>query len=142
MGLAQNLLRIGIVSSVDYTAGMVRVTFPDRDDSVSDLLPVLTPGGWGKGNAIPSVGESVLCCFLGNGIGTGFCLGSYYTDSDLPPAGEQQRGVWFEDGSYVYYDRQTGKLVVKAASGVKIEGDLEVTGSITAQTITRAGEQL
>ncbi|MNP73522.1 hypothetical protein D3C76_1702470 [compost metagenome] len=76
----------------------------------------------------------MLCAFLGNGP-AGFCLGAYYTDEDLPPGADQQRGVWFEDGSYAYYDRSIGKLVVKATGGVKIEGDLEVTGSIK-----RAGE--
>lgn len=142
MGLIQNLLRIGTVSSVDTTAGMVRVTFPDRDDLVSDQLPVLTRGGWAMGNDLPAVGNRVLCCFLGSGLEAGFCLGSYFNDENTPPGNPEQRGVWFEDGSYVYYDKQAGKLVVKANSGVKIEGDLEVTGSITAASITRAGEPL
>lgn len=130
------LIQAGIVSSVDAAAGTVRVTFPDQDDRVSDDLPVLTPGGWGSGNALPLSGESVLCAFLGNGS-AGFCLGSYYTDDETPPGTPQQRGVWFEDGSQVYYDRTLKQLVVKAAGGVKIEGDLEVTGSIK-----RAGEIL
>lgn len=129
-----SLIKAGIVSSADTKSGTVRVTFPDDDDHVSDELPVLTPGGWGKGNAIPAPGESVLCAYLGNGP-AGFCLGSYYDDEDSPPGDDQKRGVWFEDGSYAYYDRALKKLVVKAAGGVKIEGDLEVTGSIK-----RAGE--
>lgn len=130
------LIKAGIVSSTDTKAGTVRVTFPDQDDLVSDALPVLTPGGWGRENALPNPGDSVLCAYLGNGP-AGFCLGSYYDDDDTPPGTDQQRGVWFEDGSYAYYDRSLKKLVVKAAGGVKIEGDLEVTGSIK-----RAGETL
>lgn len=131
MGALQNLISVGIVSSSDYAAGTVRVTFPDLDDRVSDHLPVITPGGWAKSNAVPAPGESVLCVFLGNGKKAGFCLGSYFSD-DLKPSGtSEQRGVWFEDGSFVYYDRNVGKLVVNTKSGVRIDGDLEVTGSIT-----------
>ncbi|WP_110933806.1 phage baseplate assembly protein V [Paenibacillus bouchesdurhonensis] len=132
-----NLIRAGIVSSVDEASGTVRVTFPDQDNHVSGSLPVLTPGGSGKGNALPAPSESVLCLFLGNGIQEGFCLGSYYTDDEHPPGTTQQRGVWFEDGSHVYYDRSIQKLVVQAAGGVIIDGDLEVTG-----TVKRAGEIL
>ncbi|TYA10934.1 phage baseplate assembly protein V [Paenibacillus faecis] len=137
MSIEQNMIRAGIVSSANPSAGTVRVTFPDRDDLVSDDLPVLTPGGWGRGNSVPLPGESVLCAFLGNGLQVGICLGSYYTDDEKPPGTDEQRGVWFEDGSQVYYDRSIRKLVVKAAGGVKIDGDLEVTGSIK-----RAGEVL
>lgn len=133
----KQMIQSGTVSSSDPASGTVRVTFPDRDEHVSDALPVLTPGGWGRVNAIPGPGESVICVFLGNGAKAGFCLGSYFTDEDVPPGDNGKRGVWFEDGSYVYYDRTLKKLIVKANGGVKIEGDLEVTGSIT-----RAGEVL
>jgi len=131
MSVVQNLIRPGVVSSIDAAAGTVRVTFPDREDFVSGELPVLTTGGWARGNALPEVGESVLCLFLGNGLQAGFCLGSFFTVVDTPPGTSEQRGVWFEDGSYVYYDRSAGVLQVKASSGVRIEGDLIVTGSIT-----------
>lgn len=130
-----NLIRAGIVSSADHAAGTVRVTFPDQEDLVSGELPVLTSSGWVKWNAIPAPGDPALCLFLGNGIQEGFCLGSYYMDGEHLPGTEQQRGVWFEDGSRVYYDRSIQKLVVQAAGGVVIDGDLEVTG-----TIKRAGE--
>ncbi|WP_317957247.1 hypothetical protein [Paenibacillus chitinolyticus] len=53
------------------------------------------------------------------------------------PGNADQRGIWFNDGSYVYYDRSSGVLEVKAAGRVRIEGDLEVTG-----TLTRGGERL
>lgn len=131
MSILQNLIRVGTVSSAKPTSGTVRVVFPDRDDLVSAELPVLISGGWGKGNAFPLVGESVLCLFLGNGLQAGYCLGIFYGDEDVVPGTNDQRGVWFEDGSYVYYDRAAGCLVVKAATGVKIEGDLVVTGTIT-----------
>lgn len=133
MNIIKNMVRIGVVSSIDFGKGTVRVTFPDREDHVSDELPVLAPhySGWAAGNDLPGVGKSVLCLFLGTDLKSGFCLGPYYTAGNYPLGTAEQRGVWFEDGSYVYYDRLDQALHIKAGSSVRIEGDLIVSGSIT-----------
>ncbi|MNW67245.1 hypothetical protein D3C74_458050 [compost metagenome] len=98
---------------------------------VSAPLPLITAGGWGRGVALPAPGETVLCVFLHNSRSAGFCLGTYYAGDERPPGNGDQHGTWFEDGSYVYYDRTTHVLQVKAASGVRIDGNLTVTGTIT-----------
>ncbi|OKP67568.1 hypothetical protein A3842_28105 [Paenibacillus sp. P3E] len=133
------MIRIGRVSTSDAAAGSVRVTFADRDDMVSGELPVITPGGWGRGNAIPLPGERVLCVFLDNGRSAGFCLGTYFVEDDQPSGTKDQRGVWFEDGSYVYYDRTAKRLNIKGTGGVKIEGDLTVTGIVSADIFNNKG---
>ncbi|NTU28845.1 hypothetical protein HPY27_01550 [Brevibacillus sp. HB1.1] len=55
--------------------GTMRAVFPDKDNQVSGDLPILN-------GVTLSVGESVLCLFLGNGMQTGFCLGFFKTDGD------------------------------------------------------------
>ena len=40
--MADRTIRIGKVSSVDYGSGMIKVTYPDLDNSVTDDLPFLT----------------------------------------------------------------------------------------------------
>ena len=40
--MADRTIRIGKVSSVDYGSGMIKVTYPDLDNSVTDDLPYLT----------------------------------------------------------------------------------------------------
>ncbi|MGG4447639.1 hypothetical protein [Brevibacillus porteri] len=55
--------------------GTMRAVFPDKDNQVSGDLPILN-------QVTLTVGESVLCLFLGNGMQTGFCLGSFKTDGD------------------------------------------------------------
>ncbi|QOT12954.1 phage baseplate assembly protein V [Paenibacillus sp. JNUCC32] len=154
MSVIENLIRIGLVSSVNAKKHTVRVVFEDKDNLVSGDLPVIVPySASAKAYRLPEVSESVLCVFRGNGIQNGFCLGSYYTDEDVPPvSNKDQIGTWFEDGSYVFYDQASGSLHVKAAGNVRIEGDLTVTGSITSESlqtksimtdsITRAGEAL
>lgn len=42
--MAEKNIRIGRVSSIDYGSGMISVTYPDLDDSVTDDLPVFQ---WG-----------------------------------------------------------------------------------------------
>lgn len=108
----------------------MRVTFPDRDDIVSAPLPVIVPGGWARTQPLPKPGETVLCLFLATDRSNGFCLGSYYTEETAPPSGPDESGVWFEDGSYVVYDRSSRELKIKAASGIRVEGGAAVLGSV------------
>ncbi|WP_217562797.1 phage baseplate assembly protein V [Paenibacillus sp. GbtcB18] len=132
-----NFVKFGYVSSVNDSAGSVRVTFPDLDDQVSDELPLLSPqAGWSAGVSLPAPGEMVVCIFPEKGA-EGVCLGTFSTMDRPPPGNADQRGTWFDDGSYVYYDRSSGVLAVKAVGRVRIEGDLEVTG-----TLTRGGDRL
>lgn len=125
------MIQIGTVSTADPATGSVRVAFADQDNMVSAPLPVIGAGGWGRGMALPEPGETVLCVYLDNSQSAGFCLGTYYADDEQPPGNSNQRGIWFEDGSYVYYDRAAHVLQIKAAGGVRIDGNLSVTGTIT-----------
>lgn len=77
--LARNLIRSGRVNSVNKTEGTVRVLFEDRDNLISNDLPVL------ESAAIPDPGDQVLCIFLGNGIEDGFCLGRFFSKENPPP---------------------------------------------------------
>lgn len=132
MSIVNNLLRTGLVSSVDEQKATVRVVFKDRDNMVSYDLPVIHLHTLHvKGYRMPDVGENVVCLFQGNGMQDGYCLGAIYSDVDLPPVRDKNLcGIWFEDGSHVYYDREKKKLHVKAVSDVYIDGNLHVTGQI------------
>lgn len=59
--MADRTIRIGKVSSVDYGSGMIKVTYPDLDNSVTDDLPYLTFNDEYK---MPKVGASVLVVHL------------------------------------------------------------------------------
>lgn len=80
--MAENNIRVGTVSSINYEDGTIRVTYPDLDDAVTDDFPVLHFGGKYK---MPEIGEDVLVLHLSNGDEAGFVLGSYWTEDD-PPA--------------------------------------------------------
>lgn len=122
--MVTNLIRVGEVSSTNPARGTVRVAFRDRDDQVSAELPVIVQNGayW-----IPRVNDRVLCVFLGDRLGTGYVLGTFYNAAQAPPATNPAlSGVWLEDGSHVYFDRAAGVLRIHASGGVEITGGLTV----------------
>ncbi|WP_052647015.1 phage baseplate assembly protein V [Paenibacillus terrae] len=136
----EKLNRIGVVSSVDTETGKVRVVFPDMDDMVSPELPLLTTGtGWGLSNAMPEPGDNVACIFIGNGRPDGVCLGALYDGSYDMPADQSQRGIYFEDGSHVYFDKTTGSIEINAVGAVNVQAKTVSIQAdsvqITAQTV-------
>lgn len=80
--MADRTIRIGKVSSVDYGSGMIKVTYPDLDNSVTDDLPYLTFNDEYK---MPKVGASVLVVHLSNGSAAGIVAGTYWNNANKPP---------------------------------------------------------
>lgn len=80
--MADRTIRIGKVSSVDYESGMLKVVYPDLDNSVTDDLPYLTFNDEYK---MPKVGASVLVVHLSNGAAAGIVCGSYWNTAHKPP---------------------------------------------------------
>lgn len=135
----ESMIRVGVVSDRSVGRCAVRVIFEGQDQMVSDWLPVVQPlAGNARFFALPEVGGSVICLFLGTGLETGFCAGMYYTGGDVPAADGNKIGVWLPGGNYVELDQETGALAVRATGGVSITaptvsiiGNLSVSGSIT-----------
>lgn len=90
--MADRNIRIGKVSSVDYGSGMIKVTYPDLDNSVTDDLPFLTCNDEYK---MPKIGASVLVVHLSNGSAMGIVAGTYWNSSNKPPV--SGKGVYRKD---------------------------------------------
>lgn len=148
--MMKSMVRVGTVSDRNPDSCSVRVVFSDQDDLVSDWLPVVLPQALNTCDySLPDIDETVVCLFLGSGIEAGFCLGAIYTDAN--PAGNgEQRGVWFPDGSHVFFDHKTGTLTVTANGGVvikspssTIDGNVRIVGNLVVEgSITRGGVTL
>ena len=83
----RNMVRNGIVSSVNAKNGTVRVAFEDKDKNVSAELPVISRGSMEtKDYWLPDVGEQVVCLFASNdkNTSTGWILGTFFSDKDKP----------------------------------------------------------
>ena len=159
-----NILRIGKVSSTNPKTATVKVVFSDMDNMVSHDLPLLFPQGLkNKVYAMPDVGENVVCLFIEQGVGDGYCIGCFYTDTEIPPVTDQNKVHYaFEDGTWIEYDRCENKLKVNAigdieitvAKNIKIEAAKEVsvqcenlggsfkTGNISGDNITVSAKSL
>jgi len=140
--MLRELVRVGIVTQTYPDKATVRVQMVDVDDTVSYELPVIMRKTLkDKDYWMPDVGEHVVCLFLGQGLEQGFVLGAIYSEADKVPVIEQnKRHIEFEDGTVIDYDRIAHRLYINcvgevniiAAQGVKIQGDINITGNIHA----------
>lgn len=142
----ENVIRVGKVSAIDYQAGMVRVVYHDKDDSVTRPIPMLS-----LEYKMPEIGDQVLVVHLSNGTEAGVVLGRPWSDKNRPP--ESGAGLYRKD-----LGRAIGEAVIRYLDGaltiqvdvahftgdvtikgdLKIAGDLTVAGRITANEVAAA----
>ena len=132
-----NEIRLGKVSAIDYAAGMARVVYHEKDDSVTRLIPFISDE-----YSMPEIGDQVLVLHLSNGAEAGVVLGRPWSGKNVPPEGE--KGLYRKDlartpgEAMIRY--KDGTLTIKVAK-VVVDGDLTVTGSLTVTgTITSQGD--
>ena len=131
----KNMVRVGIISSVNPDTCTARVAFKDKAATVSYDLPILVRGSFQvKDYWLPDPGEQVLCTFLPSGNAQGFILGSLYSKTDTPPVVDaNKRHISFPDGTTLEYDRATHTLKVDATGPINIITVQDVT--ITADNV-------
>ncbi len=115
--MSNSEIRKGKVSSVDYEAGMVRVTYKDKDESVTMNIPVLN---YNDEYRMPEPGQDVMVAHLSNGSSRAVLLGTVWNQKNIPKeTGKQlyRKDLSREkDAAYVRYDDKTGEYLVKAAN--------------------------
>ena len=77
--MAAATIRLGKISSINYTAGKARVVYEDRDDSVTSELPFLA-----LQYNIPKVDDLVVVACFSNGTVSGVILGPVYNSANTP----------------------------------------------------------
>lgn len=123
----KDVIRIGKVSSVNGANCTATVVFDDRDELVSNELPIITIGSNGtRGYWVPEVETQVLCLFLpnssGKGTDDGFILGAFYSQADPPAETDPNvRSVTFPDGSRIKFDG-AGNLEIIMTGNITIRG--------------------
>lgn len=115
--MADSEIRIGKVSSVDYENGMMRVTYPDKDESVTVEFPMLN---YNDEYRMPAIGKQVAVAHLSNGSSRGIVLGEIWNKKNLPH--ETGKKVYRKDlsrekdAAYIRYDDDSGEYLVKVAN--------------------------
>lgn len=132
----QSTVRIGKISAIDYPAGLVRVVYADRDNSVTRLIPLLS-----HAYEMPEVDDQVLVLHLSNGTVAGVVLGRPWSTVNVPPEGEQ--GLYRKD-----FDRTAGLAMLRylesemqlACPTIAVTGDVQINGNLVVHgTITATG---
>ncbi len=118
------LIRVGVVSSIDPAAHTARVNFEEDGNIESYDLQVLAKNSFAnKDYNMPDLNEDVLCIFLPQGPENGFILGALYAgEVTTPTSNANIRMVQFNDDTRVTYNRSSHELDV-VISGTHIHAD-------------------
>ena len=120
--MADNI-RVGNVSSIKYKKGLIEVTYPDLDASVTDALPVFSLTGEYK---MPKVGDEVLVVHLSNGETAGIVLGKFWGGDEKPKVYGQNvfRKELGDTQGECYIQYKDGKLTFKSPEGSTTLGSI------------------
>lgn len=128
----ERLIRIGKVSSINYSDGMIRVTYPDMDDAVTAEFPVFSFTGEYK---MPAVGDDVLVLHLSNGQSAGIVMGRYWNTKNQPAvsgSGVFRKELGADAGdSYIQYSGGSLKFHDSAGT-VSISDILDIESRLSA----------
>lgn len=125
--LLRNIVRTGVVTAVDLSAGLCRVQTGGIQTTWLNWLT--TRAGRSRTWWAPSVGEQVLLLAIGGELDTAFVLPGIFSDENpAPSASADAWHVSFPDGAVIEYEPETSALAV---SGIKT-ADITASESITA----------
>lgn len=115
--MANSEIRVGRVSSINYESGMARVTYHDKDDSVTSEFPILTNNDEYR---MPQIGQDVLVAHLSNGSSRGAIIGTLWNKKYTPnETGEELYRKDLSrktDAAYIKYSDETGEYLIKVAN--------------------------
>ncbi len=147
--LVGDMLREGIVVSVDFDAGTARVEFAD-ELTTGDIPWLATRAGKTRVWSPPSVGEQVLVAAPEADAARGIIIGSLSSNANPHPASDTSTVAEFSDRARIGYDPvghtftialPAGARIVVIADGgatwqgdLKVDGDIRSTGTVNAQT--------
>jgi len=133
-------VRLGNVSSIDYENGLCEVTYPDRDDTVTEMVPMLS----NREYRMPEVDDLVVVLHPGDSPEDAVVLGTIWNEKIKPVKGKKKvfrKEYCNEDGkAYREFDANTkelldfvdGKKILKAKS-------LEIKIGSATVTISESG---
>lgn len=133
-------VRLGNVSSIDYENGLCEVTYPDRDDTVTEMVPMLS----NREYRMPEVDDLVVVLHPGDSPEDAVILGTIWNEKIKPAEGKEKvfrKEYCNEDGkAYRKFDASAkelldfvdGKKILKAKS-------LEIKIGSATVTISESG---
>ena len=133
-------VRLGNVSSIDYENGLCEVTYPDRDDTVTEMVPMLS----NREYRMPEVDDLVVVLQPGDSPEDAVILGTIWNEKIKPAEGKEKvfRKEYSNENGKAYrkfdanakelLDFVDGKKILKAKS-------LEIKIGGTTVTVSESG---
>ena len=125
-------IRQGVVSSINYETGRVRVVYNDKNDTVTQELPLLT-----FEYDMPRVGEQVYVAHQSNGAENGLVLCRHWRDDEIPE--EYGPHIWRKElrdeaGSFIKFDRGSHTLTINVAGSEDVSVNISAAKDIYVAT--------
>lgn len=140
----ESFIKIGTISSINPKNCSATVVFEEQDNFVSQEIPYSQRHTKSvKFYSNPTVGENAICLFVPEGLEDGYIIGSFYNDVDMPDESDENiYSITFPNGAKIKYDLSSNSLIIESvnlvdikAKEVKIEGNLSISGDISANNI-------
>lgn len=105
----QIFIKYGIVSEIDTTRGLAKVTFQADDNIVSDFLPALVRKTLTEKESFPYDANEYVACIMDEHCEHGVIIGAVYNETDKPSfTSKDDFGIKFANGDSQAYDRIAG----------------------------------
>lgn len=128
-----HIVRTGYVSSINYDSGTVRIYYPDRRETTSEL-PYFSFNGEYK---MPQIEDMVLVLHISNDTSSGVVLGKFWGSRDQPP--QNGEGVYFKSFEGSACEQANDTEYVLCADNIKFQCGGE---SITVAELIQMREYL
>jgi phage baseplate assembly protein gpV len=116
-------LKYGLISQIDATKGLAKVSFDADVDSsngnvlVSDWLPCLMRKTLNEKESYPFDEKEHVACLMDEHCEDGVILGAIYSDNELPALTTKDLfGIVWANGDLMKYDRQAQKYYIAIAN--------------------------
>ncbi|MEW4411523.1 hypothetical protein [Clostridium sp. AN503] len=110
-----DIVRVGIISTVNLEQGTAQVYYPDRGSTTGQLQLFAFRAEFSP----PAVGDQVVVLHLSNDSSSGIVMGRFWGEADLPPGGVDYRKNF---GADAYEALENGVYTVRAP-------DIQMCGS-------------
>lgn len=127
----KDVIRVGRISSINPENGSVRVYYPDKDSTTSEL-PLFH---FHREFKLPKVNDQVIVLHLSNDTSSGVVLGGFWHEIDQPPKQMEYRK---DLGGGSYEMLQKGKFLIHSPK-ISLEGE---SGTVTLSEILEMRSRL
>ena len=132
MGKSSDTIRQGRISSLNYETGRARVVYEDKNNAVTQELPLLT-----FEYDMPRVGDQVYVAHQSNGVENGIVISRYWRDDEMPV--EYGPHIWRKElrddaGSFIKFDRNSHTLFIDVQSSSNVSVDIQAAKDVSITT--------